>query len=303
MSLMSFETAFRYVHFRVCVHYAMSHLMMRRWSIADTVQSGVRLKNLSFSPQSRAGCSLQYAFLFATQSRCVYISTTVYFVAGCLLYHKACYCVAMQQKKTTRTLLGVWFPHLFLFFLNTKLCSISTSAIIRTMFHGALKDKHSSRKTPCREYKLSVVALTSAAHNESLKCERLKMQKDRRRPDTCHPFHPEVSLTQRENSPSCFTLFNEIPPTHFAPPICLYPPLSLGELNGVRWSYKSHPVSCGNSALRPPDTAPQVTRAGPSSPSWTWIGSAWLGMQRCHRKQVPSPYNACPIPTNHLHSP
>ncbi|MEQ2232270.1 Voltage-dependent calcium channel subunit alpha-2/delta-3, partial [Ilyodon furcidens] len=36
-----------------------------------------------------------------------------------------------------------------------------------------------------------------AAHNESLKCERLKMQKDRRRPDTCHPFHPE------ENSMEC----------------------------------------------------------------------------------------------------
>ncbi|MBN3315448.1 CA2D3 protein, partial [Atractosteus spatula] len=30
------------------------------------------------------------------------------------------------------------------------------------------------------------------AHNESLKCERLKLQKDRRRPDSCHPFHPEV---------------------------------------------------------------------------------------------------------------
>lgn len=51
---------------------------------------------------------------------------------------------------------------------------------------------HSSRKTPCRGYTLSIIALTSAAHNESLKCERLKMQKDRRRPDTCHPFHPEV---------------------------------------------------------------------------------------------------------------
>uniref|UniRef100_A0A7N9ANL7 Calcium voltage-gated channel auxiliary subunit alpha2delta 3 n=1 Tax=Mastacembelus armatus TaxID=205130 RepID=A0A7N9ANL7_9TELE len=46
-------------------------------------------------------------------------------------------------------------------------------------------------------YTLSVIALTSAAHNESLKCERLKMQKDRRRPDTCHPFHPE------ENSMEC----------------------------------------------------------------------------------------------------
>uniref|UniRef100_A0A8D3A1X8 Calcium voltage-gated channel auxiliary subunit alpha2delta 3 n=1 Tax=Scophthalmus maximus TaxID=52904 RepID=A0A8D3A1X8_SCOMX len=49
----------------------------------------------------------------------------------------------------------------------------------------------------CDLYTLSVTALTSAAHNESLKCERLKMQKDRRRPDTCHPFHPE------ENSMEC----------------------------------------------------------------------------------------------------
>uniref|UniRef100_A0A6Q2XMT1 VWFA domain-containing protein n=1 Tax=Esox lucius TaxID=8010 RepID=A0A6Q2XMT1_ESOLU len=32
---------------------------------------------------------------------------------------------------------------------------------------------------------------------ESLKCERLKFQKDRRRPDSCHPFHPE------ENSMEC----------------------------------------------------------------------------------------------------
>ncbi|KAK7135205.1 hypothetical protein R3I94_013999 [Phoxinus phoxinus] len=41
------------------------------------------------------------------------------------------------------------------------------------------------------------VPLDSAAHNESLKCERLKFQKDRRRPDTCHPFHHE------ENSMEC----------------------------------------------------------------------------------------------------
>ncbi|XP_051509834.1 voltage-dependent calcium channel subunit alpha-2/delta-3 [Myxocyprinus asiaticus] len=34
-------------------------------------------------------------------------------------------------------------------------------------------------------------------YNESLKCERLKFQKDRRRPDTCHPFH------QEENSMEC----------------------------------------------------------------------------------------------------
>uniref|UniRef100_A0AAR2L2F6 VWFA domain-containing protein n=1 Tax=Pygocentrus nattereri TaxID=42514 RepID=A0AAR2L2F6_PYGNA len=37
------------------------------------------------------------------------------------------------------------------------------------------------------------VLLNLAAHNESLKCERLKLQKHRRRPDTCHPFHPETN--------------------------------------------------------------------------------------------------------------
>ncbi|KAI4824534.1 hypothetical protein KUCAC02_013038 [Chaenocephalus aceratus] len=68
----------------------------------------------------------------------------------------------------------------------------------QTCFYFHYKqDIHSSRKTPCRGYTLSVIALTLAAHNESLKCERLKMQKDRRRPDTCHPFHPE------ENSMEC----------------------------------------------------------------------------------------------------
>uniref|UniRef100_A0A8C5NA26 VWFA domain-containing protein n=1 Tax=Gouania willdenowi TaxID=441366 RepID=A0A8C5NA26_GOUWI len=41
------------------------------------------------------------------------------------------------------------------------------------------------------------ISLTSVAHNESLKCERLKIQKDRRRPDSCHPFHAE------ENSMEC----------------------------------------------------------------------------------------------------
>lgn len=29
-------------------------------------------------------------------------------------------------------------------------------------------------------------------HNESLKCDRLKFQKDRKKPESCHPFHPEV---------------------------------------------------------------------------------------------------------------
>ncbi|KAG9333593.1 hypothetical protein JZ751_010809 [Albula glossodonta] len=40
-------------------------------------------------------------------------------------------------------------------------------------------------------------------HNESLKCERLKNQKDRKRPDSCHPYHPEVPLRARENAMEC----------------------------------------------------------------------------------------------------
>ncbi|XP_076859322.1 voltage-dependent calcium channel subunit alpha-2/delta-3 isoform X3 [Brachyhypopomus gauderio] len=31
---------------------------------------------------------------------------------------------------------------------------------------------------------------------ESLKCERLKFQKDRKRPDSCHPFHPEENAVE-----------------------------------------------------------------------------------------------------------
>ncbi|KAI2661196.1 Voltage-dependent calcium channel subunit alpha-2/delta-3 [Labeo rohita] len=46
-------------------------------------------------------------------------------------------------------------------------------------------------------FSLSCFCLNFTAHNESLKCERLKFQKDRRRPDTCHPFHHE------ENSMEC----------------------------------------------------------------------------------------------------
>lgn len=35
--------------------------------------------------------------------------------------------------------------------------------------------------------------LNSLAHNASVKCERMRSQKLRRRPDSCHAFHPEVS--------------------------------------------------------------------------------------------------------------
>uniref|UniRef100_A0A8C5H705 VWFA domain-containing protein n=1 Tax=Gouania willdenowi TaxID=441366 RepID=A0A8C5H705_GOUWI len=44
------------------------------------------------------------------------------------------------------------------------------------------------------------------AHNESLKCERLKIQKDRRRPDSCHPFHAEVFVLHT-NTPQKISRF------------------------------------------------------------------------------------------------
>ncbi|XP_055788423.1 voltage-dependent calcium channel subunit alpha-2/delta-3 isoform X1 [Salvelinus fontinalis] len=49
---------------------------------------------------------------------------------------------------------------------------------------------------------------------ESLKCERLKFQKDRRRPDSCHPFHPE------ENSMECGGALN-LSPSLMATLLCL----------------------------------------------------------------------------------
>uniref|UniRef100_A0A3P9NG65 Voltage-dependent calcium channel alpha-2/delta subunit conserved region domain-containing protein n=1 Tax=Poecilia reticulata TaxID=8081 RepID=A0A3P9NG65_POERE len=33
-------------------------------------------------------------------------------------------------------------------------------------------------------------------YNESLKCDRLKLQKDRKKPESCHPFHPEENAME-----------------------------------------------------------------------------------------------------------
>lgn len=42
-----------------------------------------------------------------------------------------------------------------------------------------------------------VFALTvSSAHNASIKCDRMRSQKLRRRPDSCHAFHPEVGAAR-----------------------------------------------------------------------------------------------------------
>ncbi|XP_046727479.1 voltage-dependent calcium channel subunit alpha-2/delta-3 isoform X2 [Silurus meridionalis] len=75
-------------------------------------------------------------------------------------------------------------------------------------------------KCQCREFGPITMDPIEIMYNESLKCERLKLQKDRRRPDTCHPFHPE------ENSMECGQAFNLTPSvmvTFFALLIALLP--------------------------------------------------------------------------------
>ncbi|POI32700.1 hypothetical protein CIB84_003548 [Bambusicola thoracicus] len=55
--------------------------------------------------------------------------------------------------------------------------------------------------------------LNYMVHNESLKCERLKSQKIRRRPESCHGFHPE------ENAREC----GGVPGLSAKPPFVLLP--------------------------------------------------------------------------------
>ncbi len=134
----------------------------------------------------------------------------------------------MRQKKTHQTLPRVCF--FFFSFSHTVLCTkvslhpqepLSMHSKTCIPFHYK-QEIQSSRKTPCGGYTLSVIALTSVAHNESLKCERLKMQKDRRRPDTCHPFHPEVSAplththTHTHTDSSLLQYFHNVSPANSA---------------------------------------------------------------------------------------
>uniref|UniRef100_A0A8D3DVA6 Calcium channel, voltage dependent, alpha2/delta subunit 3 n=1 Tax=Scophthalmus maximus TaxID=52904 RepID=A0A8D3DVA6_SCOMX len=42
----------------------------------------------------------------------------------------------------------------------------------------------------------SIHFLDTFEHNESLKCDRLKFQKDRKKPESCHPFHPEENAME-----------------------------------------------------------------------------------------------------------
>ncbi|XP_063064991.1 voltage-dependent calcium channel subunit alpha-2/delta-3 [Engraulis encrasicolus] len=60
-------------------------------------------------------------------------------------------------------------------------------------------------KCDCRDAGPVTMDPIEIMYNESLKCDRLRFQKDRRRPDTCHPFHPE------ENSMQCGGVHNLTP--------------------------------------------------------------------------------------------
>uniref|UniRef100_A0A3B4ULU6 Calcium channel, voltage dependent, alpha2/delta subunit 3 n=1 Tax=Seriola dumerili TaxID=41447 RepID=A0A3B4ULU6_SERDU len=56
-----------------------------------------------------------------------------------------------------------------------------------------------------------IFTLDAFEHNESLKCDRLKFQKDRKKPESCHPFHPEENAMEcgsatRLSSPLTTTL-------------------------------------------------------------------------------------------------
>uniref|UniRef100_A0A671UU80 Calcium voltage-gated channel auxiliary subunit alpha2delta 3 n=1 Tax=Sparus aurata TaxID=8175 RepID=A0A671UU80_SPAAU len=96
------------------------------------------------------------------------------------------------------------------FSLSLAVCSvIGRSFVIQQIPSSNLFMVVVDNKCDCSiGYTLSVIALTSAAHNESLKCERLKMQKDRRRPDTCHPFHPEVLAPQTLHTDHSLLLYS-----------------------------------------------------------------------------------------------
>ncbi|VCX37964.1 unnamed protein product, partial [Gulo gulo] len=48
---------------------------------------------------------------------------------------------------------------------------------------------------------ITMAPIEISQHNESLKCERLKAQKIRRRPESCHGFHPEENARECGGAP------------------------------------------------------------------------------------------------------
>ncbi|EHB00382.1 Voltage-dependent calcium channel subunit alpha-2/delta-3 [Heterocephalus glaber] len=56
---------------------------------------------------------------------------------------------------------------------------------------------------PCESMgPITMAPIEISQHNESLKCERLKAQKIRRRPESCHGFHPEENARECGGAPS-----------------------------------------------------------------------------------------------------
>ncbi|KAL0601009.1 Voltage-dependent calcium channel subunit alpha-2/delta-3, partial [Plecturocebus cupreus] len=49
---------------------------------------------------------------------------------------------------------------------------------------------------------ITMAPIEISQHNESLKCERLKAQKIRRRPESCHGFHPEENARECGAAPA-----------------------------------------------------------------------------------------------------
>ncbi|XP_033995301.1 voltage-dependent calcium channel subunit alpha-2/delta-3-like isoform X1 [Trematomus bernacchii] len=51
-------------------------------------------------------------------------------------------------------------------------------------------------KCDCSSYPPVTMDPIEIMYNESLKCDRLKYQKDRKKPESCHPFHPEENAME-----------------------------------------------------------------------------------------------------------
>uniref|UniRef100_A0A8C4YI84 Calcium voltage-gated channel auxiliary subunit alpha2delta 4 n=1 Tax=Gopherus evgoodei TaxID=1825980 RepID=A0A8C4YI84_9SAUR len=66
---------------------------------------------------------------------------------------------------------------------------------------------------------LNAVDLNGNTHNASVKCDRMRSQKLRRRPDTCHAFHPEVHNIVSQYSLPLSLRWLQPPPLMFHEPL------------------------------------------------------------------------------------
>lgn len=144
---------------------------------------------------------------YAVQSRCIYMSTTVCFLWSAYCSIKIAILLLRDPRKPIKHCSkSAFFAH--------HAMHENIPAFKRHIFpwctqrHAFLSIINKEKQTPAGSHvatgtQSQFLSLISAAHNESLKCERLKFQKDRRRPDTCHPFHPEVVTPQPHIVRSC----------------------------------------------------------------------------------------------------